>query len=234
MDDQAGVASPSAESRAGACWITIGVSGNRSCPELKEHVHCRNCRVYSNLALELLDRRPPIEYIAEWTRHVAKRQEGHQLEGESVTIFRIGAEWLALPTAVVNEVADLRPVHSLPHRSGGVVLGVANIRGELLTCVSLGQLLRSQPEAEDTNGAASTAARRRSLVIQREAFRVVCPVDEIHGIHRIPPGGMQEVPATVAKSSSGGHSRAVIAWRGRSVGLLDDQALFQSLQRSVQ
>ena len=29
------------------CWNRIGVRGDRSCPELKQYVHCRNCPVYS-------------------------------------------------------------------------------------------------------------------------------------------------------------------------------------------
>ena len=60
---------------------------------------------------------------------------------QSIVIFRIGPEWLALPTRVFQEIAERRTVHSLPHRQHGVVLGLINIRGELLICVSLGQLL---------------------------------------------------------------------------------------------
>ena len=29
------------------CWNRIGVHGNKSCPLLAEHVHCRNCAVYA-------------------------------------------------------------------------------------------------------------------------------------------------------------------------------------------
>ena len=42
---------------------------------------------------------------------------------------------------VVIEVANLLPIHSLPHRPNGVVLGLASVRGELLVCVSLGQVV---------------------------------------------------------------------------------------------
>ena len=30
------------------CWNRIGVSGDRSCPELQAHLHCRNCSVSSS------------------------------------------------------------------------------------------------------------------------------------------------------------------------------------------
>jgi len=40
-----------------ACWRRIGVSGDRSCPELAQHVHCRNCPVYAGAAQRLPARR---------------------------------------------------------------------------------------------------------------------------------------------------------------------------------
>ena len=34
----------------GDCWNTIGVSGDRSCPELNTHIHCRSCPVFAAAA----------------------------------------------------------------------------------------------------------------------------------------------------------------------------------------
>jgi chemotaxis-related protein WspD len=112
-----------------------------------------------------------------------------------------------------------------------VVLGLASVRGELLVCVSLGQMLGLDPSA----GAGQKVLRtvhRRVLVIGREQVRAVCPVDEVHGIHRFPPRELKEVPATVARATAT-YSRALLSWRERSVGLLDDELLFHSLKRSV-
>ena len=120
------------------CWNSIGVRGNGSCPELKQHIHCRNCPVYSTGAAELLDGDLPASHLAEWTRHFAQPKLAAEDETRSIVIFRVAAEWLALPTSVVMEVANLLPVHSLPHRQNGAVLGLASVRGELLVCVSLG------------------------------------------------------------------------------------------------
>ena len=41
----------------GDCWNHIGVSGDRSCPELNTFIHCRNCPVYRRGRPDLL--RPP-------------------------------------------------------------------------------------------------------------------------------------------------------------------------------
>ena len=38
------------------CWNRIGIHGDNSCPLLIEHIHCRNCAVYSAAATRLLDR----------------------------------------------------------------------------------------------------------------------------------------------------------------------------------
>jgi len=73
---------------------------------------------------------------------------------------------------------------------------------------------------------------QRLLVIRREDVRVVCPVDEVHGIHRVHLRELKDVPATVANATVS-YSTALVSWRERSVGILDDQLVFYSLKRSL-
>lgn len=214
-----------------ACWNSIGVRGDGSCPELERYIHCRNCPVYSRAALELLDGGVPAGYSEEWTTHLARPKRAEAGDRQTIVIFRIGAEWLALPMPAVSEIADLRPIHSLPHRRSGVVLGLANVRGALLVCVSLGRMLGLDESAE-ANQKTRGAAYPRLLVIRRDAVRCACPVDEVHGIQRVRSRELKEVPATIAKSTAT-YSKAMVAWNGFSVGLLDDQLLCYTLQRSL-
>src|SRR5215208_1473024 len=101
------------------CWNRIGVRGDVSCPELVQHAHCRNCPVFAAAALTLLDRELPAGYAAEWMVYISqKRDRAKGAERQSAILFRLGAEWFALPTAAVDEVAELRGMHSLPHRRG--------------------------------------------------------------------------------------------------------------------
>ena len=123
------------------CWNKIGVRGNGSCPELEQHIHCRNCPVYSAAAKAFLDRDLPEDHLEEWSSHFARQKHGDDRATDCLLIFRIGFEWLALPPTLFQEVVDLRPIHSLPHRRSGSVLGLVNVRGELLVCVSLGHML---------------------------------------------------------------------------------------------
>ncbi len=213
-----------------ACWNAIGVAGDRSCPELVEHVHCRNCPVYSAGATELLDRAASADDLDRWTVHVAQPGATADRDTESVVIFRVGVEWLALPTSAVTEVANLLPIHSLPHRPTGVILGVTSVRGELLVCVSIGRVLGLGP-ASEASAKPGVKAHQRLLVIRRDDVRAVCPVDDVHGIHRFHPRELTDVPATVARAAAT-YSKAILPWQGRSVGVLDDELMFHMLKRS--
>jgi chemotaxis-related protein WspD len=213
------------------CWNKIGVRGDASCPDLQLYAHCRNCPVFAAAATEVLRTTARDDSLGDQTRHFAEVKQLEGGETESVVIFRVGAEWLALPTAVVNEVANIKPVHTLPHRTGGVVLGVTNVRGELLISVSLALILALQPST-DSNGAATPTLYARLLVLCRDALRVVCPVDEVHGVYRFRPGTLKDIPATLAKAGAG-YSRKLLPWNGHSVAVLDDQLLFYALKGRV-
>jgi chemotaxis-related protein WspD len=213
------------------CWNHIGVSGDGSCRELAQAIHCRNCPTYSAAAVGLLDRKIDAEYLSRWAQHFRSEKQDAARDTESVVVFRLGAEWLALPAGVFQEVCSLRPIHSLPHRRNGTVLGLANVRGALLVCVSLHALLGIDrtPEANTTH---RRLTHERLLVVSRDGARLVFPVDEVHGIHRFAPGGLGEVPATIAKSTAT-YTRAMLPWQEKAVGVLDEQLLFYSLNKSL-
>jgi len=214
------------------CWNRIGVRGDGSCPELRRYVHCYNCPVFSAGAAQMLDADAPGSYFADRTAHFAESAPADESATRSVVIFRVASEWLALSTSVVVEVATLQAIHSLPHRPNGVVLGLASVRGELVVCVSLGRVVGA-----DAIGAVKAApgatAFRRMLVLRRDALRVACPVDAVHGIHRFRPSELTDVPSTVAKATVT-YSTAVLPWQGHSVGTLDDELLFYTLRRSLE
>ena len=119
------------------CWNRIGIHGDKSCPLLADHIHCRNCAVYSAAATRLLDR-----YALQQDDH---RRAAVELDQDIVTrsllMFRLGEEWLGIATRCLVEVAPLQPIHSLPHQRSRALLGVANVRGALVACLSLVELL---------------------------------------------------------------------------------------------
>jgi chemotaxis-related protein WspD len=213
------------------CWNRIGVRGDRSCPELERHVHCRNCPVYSAAAKQLLQRAAAADYLGEATAHYASVQRREEAGSRSVLVFRVGPEWLGLPCTLLDEVAECRPQHPLPHRRSGALLGMVNVRGELLVCVSIALVLAIGANAAE-RGETRRASPARLLVLKHEQGRLACPVDEVHGVQRFDPRELQALPATVTKAAAR-YTQAVLPWRQRSIGLLDAQLLLYTLGRSL-
>ncbi len=213
------------------CWNRIGVRGDSSCPELVKHVHCRNCPTYSAAASDLLDIDVPNDYLQHWTKLVALERSFTASETRPVVVFRIGDERLALPSSILREIADVRAIHTLPHRRTQTILGLVAIRGELLVCVSLRPILGLPPSADRSNGRRG-GAERRLLVVGRETNRLVIEADEVYGIERYHPGDVRPVPATLEKAVVT-YTKAAIAWRGHTVGLIDDELMLRTLERSL-
>ncbi len=206
------------------CWNTIGVRGDGSCEVLKEHIHCRNCPVHAQAAGELLDADLPADHLARWTPHVAQPKPAVELGQQAAVVFRIGEEWLALPSLLFQEITAARVIHAMPHRRNGVVLGVVNVRGELLPCVSLRAVLNLPTAHAPASG--------RYMVMAREGNRLVCPVDELHGVARFYQRQHMPVPATLAKATAT-YTVALLPWQHKTLGLLDDQLLFYTINRSL-
>jgi len=220
------------------CWNRIGVRGDRSCAELSRHVHCRNCPVFSAAARTLLDVPAPAgsrQIATEHFNQSAQAEPGSAFgaDMQSVIVFRLRAEWYAIRTAVCLEIADLRPIHSLPHRRDGAVLGVANMRGGLLVCISLAVILgvTTRPEAIPAQSR-RRAAVPRLLVARGAAGAVVFPVDEVQGTERFRARDLRDVPATVAQARAT-YTRALMPLGDRTVGLLDEQLLFYTVERAL-
>ncbi|NEQ28655.1 MAG: hypothetical protein F6K28_58765, partial [Microcoleus sp. SIO2G3] len=123
------------------CWNQIGVWGDRNCPELLAHSHCRNCPVYATGGRGLLEREAPVGYRDELTHSLAQEKEEQAVNTISIGIFRLKGEWLALPAYTITEITEPSPTHTLPHRSNNVLLGVVSIRGEIQICISLSEFL---------------------------------------------------------------------------------------------
>jgi chemotaxis-related protein WspD len=201
------------------CWNRIGVHGTKQCPLLERHIHCRNCEVYASAATRLLDR-----YALMQDEQVDSAAPVVENLGRSLLLFRLGEEWLALATACLAEIAPLQPVHSLPHQRSRVLQGVANVRGALVPCLSLADLLGIEVLPAQ---ARSGRVMPRMLILAAEGGSVVVPVDEIDGIHRL------DVEHLNDGQDAAHFTAAVLQWRGRSVRVLDAQHLLSAVKRSL-
>jgi len=206
------------------CWNRIGVRGDKSCPLLVEHVHCRNCPVYAAVAIRLLDRYALQQDDGEWQ---AAEPEQETRAGTSLLIFRLGEEWLGLATRTLVEVAPLCPIHALPHPRSRALLGVANVRGALVACLSLAELL-----GLEASSMVADRALPRMLIIAGPGGNLLVPVDEVAGIHSL---DLDSLAATAQASglTAAKCSRGVVQWQGRSIRLLDEEQLLLAMARSL-
>lgn len=221
------------------CWDKIGVTGNRSCSELKTVTHCRNCSVYSNAGRSLLEREAPEDYLSDWTEVLTKASSKTVNQGAivqsansiSVMIFRLEDEWLAFPVRLLQEVTQPCVLHTLPHRSNALFSGLVNIRGEILLCISLHYLLELNPAAT-TSSLPTAVAAKKMVVIAQQSSRWVFTVDEVGGFHRFRPDELQNAPVVVSKATEA-YTQGVIRWQGRKVNYLDSESLFYTLNRRI-
>jgi chemotaxis signal transduction protein len=206
-----------------ACWRRIGVRGDRSCERLAQHVHCHNCERHSEAAMLLLDlhgldlaafgSEPPLD---------APQAGGATL---SALVFRLGQDWLALPTTLLQEVSVLVPVHGIPYPRSRSLRGLCNVRGTLVPCLALDLLLGLAPEATPQD-------RPRMLILDAPGGALVVQVHAVDGVHALPRALLQEARHASGLAASQ-LAAAVLQWQQRSVTLLDAERLTQAMLRSL-
>ena len=128
---------------------------------------------------------------------------------------------MAFRTQTVAEVTTPRPIHRVPGRSNAVFLGLVNLHGQVQLCVSLHGLL----------GVTALSAPAR-LVVLRDRSRTenwAFVADEVSGVQHIPRSRWRSVPATLTNPAVG-FSQAVLSWNERSIGLLDEERVFNALR----
>lgn len=224
------------------CWRTIGVTGDRSCRELKTYIHCRNCPVMADAARTFFDRLAPTGYLESWSGIIEERGAGRDQEVVSVLVFRLADEWLALPTTALVEVTKVRRCHRVPHRTGGVLEGLVNIRGQLQLCASAERLLGIEVAAAEPRAAMGDLIRvdnpelRRLLVVERQGRhgpdRWVFSVEQVAGVFRVGQATLRAVPATVSQSGAR-FCQALFDWQGVIVGILDETRFLDGLNDQV-
>ena len=185
------------------CWRHIGIEGDRSCPELELHIHCRNCPTFVDAARAFLNRAPEEDYIDEVTGLNTNMSSGAvRDDGVPIMTFRLGSEWHGLPVRVIEQIHPVAPIRRVPHRRNPGFLGLTSIEGQIEVCMSMHAVLGVEGDAAPATGI------RRWLMLKLGGERWVAPVDEIMGVVRVDRKSIQPLPATLERSpdpaSSGG------------------------------
>ena len=223
---------PAVPAREGApCWQLIGSEGDKSCDKLAELAHCRNCGEFAVAARRFFDRTPPAGYRRECAEALAQKKEAEHGKESAVIVFRLGREWLALPTGRLIRVLEPQAIHRIPHR-GGALLGLAAVDGELHLCVDAARIMQS-PAGRETSVEPAPAVceqKLRCMILAGSAEdQWLFSADEVGGILSVTPEQTREEQ----ESSGGMPAKGVFAWKDRQVTLLDEELFFSAFARSV-
>lgn len=218
------------------CWNRIGVwrTGTERCPELHHVVHCRNCPTFSKTGRKLLRTEPPEDYRSEWTKILAIEKEIKPFNVKAVFVFRVGSEWLALPSHMIQEVVNMGPIHSIPNIASKALRGLVNIHGRLQICVSIGRVLGLEKlvRTEDELNPDYISPERLVVVLQ-DNHLVAFPVSEVKGIVRYTPEMVKDLPVTVSGSKAV-YTMGILHLDGKDIGMLKDKPLFKTLTKDLE
>jgi len=215
------------------CWNRIGVWSRKEarCPELVRVYHCRNCALYSAVGRQLLNRDLPPDYRKEQSLLLAEERDQESSGANTAFIFRAGKDWLAIPVAVIREVTEMGPIHTIPHRSNNIVRGLVNIKGKLEICVSIGAVLEID-RCEKTNGKVHYVAPARLVVIEDQNRVIAFPVSEVKGIVRYQPDAVRHLPAGISGPKTI-FSSGILLVDDKEICLLKFKKLFRALTRDL-
>ncbi len=178
---------------------------------------------------KLLRRHAPPDYLLEWEKLLGRAKESAATEYlQGMVIFRINHELLALSTAVVGQVTELKPVHHIPHQRNKFIRGCVNINGQLRLFISMSDLLEISSEEQ-----AITGQHKCSMMVLEGGGDVwAFAVSEVCGVHHCDIRHLRNVPVNVAKSTAN-YLKGVFFWNDQNVGYLDDELLFFSLRKCL-
>ena len=216
------------------CWNVIGVRGDGSCDKLATRTHCRNCEVYAAGAQRSLQRPVTDSYRDEWASHFRAVQETRAPNDSAALVFRVGREWLALPASMIDSVAPQAPVHRLPHRAAGALLGIANVGGKLRPVLSLATLLGIDAAGPAPLAAASQGRHTfaRLMVAHWEGHTFALPVADLHGIARYPASVLAAPAATINKGLVP-FLAGVLSHDALTIGVLDGPLVGHQMARML-
>jgi chemotaxis-related protein WspD len=215
------------------CWNRIGVWGDKRprCSKLTTALHCRNCEIFAFAGRGMLDRGVPEGYLDEWSDVLNKQKTQHVAAYESMLVFRLGDEWIAIPTKFVKEITQMGAIHRLPHRDQNLIKGLANVRGELKICISLGMLLQLKRGAGKKK-ANTQGIYERIVVAVHKDTEFVFPVSQVEGLLRYHNSQLENVPATIINAKAA-FSLGMLTTPEKHIACLNHDLLFEALDKKL-
>jgi chemotaxis-related protein WspD len=206
------------------CWMEIGVFGSGECQLLDQYGHCRHCREYSLKSRAIFDREIPAEFTEEWTNYFNQSRKSQSDETLSLVVFEVADEWFALKTDLFKEAVEYKKIHRIPFRTNKYFLGISNIHGELVMCVSLSGLLDLD---ERKNG-----KYKSIIVIGLDAKTLALPVSDYLGVVNVEVTKFENAPINIKKTDAS-LTKKIFKIDEKQVGIIDETKFLAYLEKKL-
>ena len=181
-------------------------------------------------ALKLFDRPYNIKYLEEWEAIISEVPEAAQDYKEiPVVVFRLGDQWFGLAVNAFLEIATLRKINTIPHKTDPVILGIVNLRGQLRICFSLHKLLDVE---ESVSLAEDRVYYSRLVAISCEEGTWTFVVNEVDSIYTVDFLHLSNIPVNISLAREN-YLKGVAEINDRKVYIIDEEMLFNSLKRRL-
>ncbi|MCA8971483.1 MAG: chemotaxis protein CheW [Planctomycetes bacterium] len=112
---------------------------------------------------------------------------------EEVVIVNVGESMLGLPLDRVHEITRQLDRTPVP-RGGAEILGVVNLRGEIVTLLDLGMILFDRRTSDDKT--------TRTVIVQHEDERIGLNIDRVGDVVQFDRTNIERLPTHVSEAES--------------------------------
>jgi chemotaxis signal transduction protein len=144
----------------------------------------------------LLDKPVSLQDLAAGAEDAAATADSLARGTVGVLLFKLGDETLAIPAKALRRITTHTRTSPIPRRTGGILRGLCNIRGELVLCADIRRML-GLPTRDSEEKSAEGPDSRRMVVIGPADASWVFEADCLVGVERIDPGALIPAPMTV-------------------------------------
>jgi chemotaxis-related protein WspD len=182
--------------------------------------------------LRLLDRPISDSQLAAGAESTARPSECRSAGAVlGLLVFRLGDERLALPAKILRGVTPHADPIRVPHKSGRLLRGLCNIRGELVLCADLRGML-GIPCPPQRAADEERPDERRMVMINAPDGAWAFEVDAVEGVQRTASEAMAPAPVTV-KYAMAGCTAGVATIKEGGVTVLDGERVVSGFQAGL-
>lgn len=188
----------------------------------------KNSIFYVDPVSRLLDQKSTDDYLLDWLKLLEETKKIHETLEDilSFVLFRIYQTWMAIEARFFKEIASVRLVHRLPS-VWSYVKGVVNIRGEVLLCIKLDELIglskNSKPFLQNYP---------RVAVCEDPEKNWAFIIDEVFGVVHYKK---EQVKVTKEEifSVDKNYIKGFLPWNGKDIAVIDHELLSEALRRNL-